>query len=93
MNAGLSAKELEALLCAHFEPAQVAVEDESRQHAGHAHGGGGHFSVRIVSPRFAALSAVQRHRAVYAALGQHMGRGVHALRVQAYTPEEWSCRA
>ena len=68
----------------------VAVRDESARHRGHAGAlEGGHFDVVIVSIRFEGLGLVERHRAVYAALGDLRERRVHALALQTYTPEEW----
>lgn len=71
-------------------PASLHLEDESAQHAGHAGAaGGGHYRLTIVSSRFAGLGAVARHRLVYEALGDLMQKGIHALAISAYTPEEF----
>jgi BolA protein len=68
----------------------VEVHDESARHRGHAGAlEGGHFDAVIVSAKFEGLEAVERHRAVYAALGDLRERRVHALALQTYTPEEW----
>jgi len=73
-----------------LEPASVDLEDESARHAGHegAKGGGGHFRLKIVSVRFAGRPARARHRMVYAALGDLMGREIHALAIAARAPDE-----
>jgi len=47
-----------------------------------------HFSARIVSPAFAGLRGVARHQLVYRALGERVGREIHALSIVALTPEE-----
>jgi acid stress-induced BolA-like protein IbaG/YrbA len=47
-----------------------------------------HFESRIVSPAFAGKRALQRHQLIYAALGERMGGEIHALSIQALTPEE-----
>lgn len=67
------------------------LEDESAQHAGHAGAasGGGHYRLTIVSGRFAGLGPVARHRLVYETLGDLMQNGIHALAINAYTPEEF----
>lgn len=71
----------------------VEVTDHSARHAGHVGAaGGGHFSVVVVSPRFAGLSRVAAQRLVYAALGDLMTSTVHALQMQTLTPEEWARR-
>lgn len=51
-------------------------------------GDGHHFEARIVSPAFRGLSRVERHRLVYAALGERMREEVHALSMITQTPEE-----
>lgn len=69
----------------------LVVRDDSHLHAGHvgAKAGGGHFHVHIVSPDFAGLSRVARHRLVYAAMGDAMRNDcIHALSIDALTPEE-----
>ncbi|MHB8454422.1 MAG: BolA family protein [Acidiferrobacterales bacterium] len=68
----------------------VEVTDESAQHAGHAgaRNGGGHYAVTVVSPQFAGKNPVERHRMVYAALGNAMREQIHALSIRAFTPEE-----
>jgi BolA protein len=55
--------------------------DESALHAGHAgaRSGGGHFRVRVASPRFQGLSRVDAQRLVYHALGEMMDGEIHAL--------------
>lgn len=71
-------------------PSALNLDDESAQHAGHAGAsGGGHYRLTIVSSRFAGLNAVARHRLVYETLGDLMQKGIHALAISAYTPEEF----
>ncbi|MDY0011287.1 MAG: BolA family protein [Rhodocyclaceae bacterium] len=71
-------------------PTQMEIGDDSALHAGHAGArlGGGHFRLTIVSPRFAGLNTVARHRLVYATLGDMMKREIHALVITAQAPEE-----
>lgn len=52
-------------------------------------GDGTHFSAIVVSGEFAGKTMVQKHQLVYGALGDRMGGEIHALSIQAYTPEEW----
>jgi stress-induced morphogen len=42
-------------------------------------GGDDHFAVRVVSSAFAGRRQVERHRMVYAALGDLMRQQIHAL--------------
>ncbi|HSQ80755.1 MAG TPA: BolA/IbaG family iron-sulfur metabolism protein [Casimicrobiaceae bacterium] len=51
-------------------------------------GDGHHFEALIVSPAFRGLSRIQRHRLVYAALGDRMREEIHALSMTTQTPEE-----
>jgi len=53
-------------------------------------GDGQHFEALIVSNVFAGKSRIQRHQAVYAALGERMKAEVHALSMKTLTPEEWA---
>ena len=71
-------------------PESVEIEDESAQHAGHAgaKGGGGHYRLTLVSPRFAGQPLQARHRMVYQALGPLMNNDIHALAIHAYAPDE-----
>lgn len=79
-------------LSAAFAPQQLEIIDDSHRHAGHASaGGGGHFSVHIVADAFSGKGLVQRHRMVYDALAELIKRNeVHALSIQARTPDEAS---
>ncbi|HDR9058458.1 TPA: BolA family transcriptional regulator [Burkholderia vietnamiensis] len=82
---------IEARLSASLAPLSLAVRDDSAQHAGHAGASsGGHYTVTIVSAAFAGKSRVARHRLVYDALADAMQRGIHALAIVAYTPEEFN---
>lgn len=72
----------------------VEVVDQSARHRGHAGAlEGGHYDAVIVSARFDGLGLVERHRVVYAALGDLRERRVHALALQTFTPQEWRSRS
>ena len=51
-------------------------------------GGGDHFAATVVSSAFAGKGPVDRHRMVYAALGDAMRGPIHALALTTTTPEE-----
>jgi BolA family transcriptional regulator, general stress-responsive regulator len=71
-------------------PASLEITDESAKHAGHAGAasGGGHFIVHIVADAFRDKTLIQRHRLVYDAVDDIMHREIHALSIQAQTPDE-----
>lgn len=74
-----------------LEPESLELIDESAQHQGHAGwqpGGGTHWRLRIVSPRFAGQTTLARHRMVYESLGELMQHPIHALAIQARAPGE-----
>ena len=76
-----------ALVC--LEPQRLIIQDDSALHAGHAgNTGGGHYTVTIVSSNFEHLSLLKRHRLVYDAAATLMKRDIHALSIQAKTPQE-----
>lgn len=79
---------IRAALEAAFAPTLLEVVDDSHRHAGHAgaRDGHGHFNVRIRSAAFVGMTALARHRAVYAALGDMMQTDIHALAIDAAPP-------
>ena len=80
---------IRAALEKELAPLQLEIKDDSAKHAGHAGAReGGHFRVRLVSEVFRGKSAIERHRLVFAAVADLMGRDIHALNIDAKTPEE-----
>ncbi len=72
-------------------PEYLQVENESSQHAGHAHGGlESHFKVTIACDEFATLSRVARHQRIYKILAEELVSPVHALVIKAFSVEEWN---
>jgi BolA protein len=85
----VTAEAIEAALRAALQPAELAVQDDSHLHAGHAGAREGrHFSVRIACASFNGLSRVARHRLVYDALRNLIPQGIHALAIDARVPGE-----
>jgi BolA family transcriptional regulator, general stress-responsive regulator len=74
-----------------LNPVELVLRDESAAHAGHAGAasGGGHWQLTIVSEEFRNRSPVARHRMVYELLGDLMRRDIHALKIEAYSPEQF----
>jgi acid stress-induced BolA-like protein IbaG/YrbA len=51
-----------------------------------------HFASRIVAAQFAGKRPIARHQMVYATLGELVGREIHALSIDALTPDELASR-
>lgn len=75
-----------------LDAVHIDIVDSSAAHANHlgAQGGGGHFRVLVVSPRFDGLSRVAAQRLVYGALGDLMTSQIHALEMRTLTPQQWA---
>jgi BolA protein len=74
--------EIRSRLEAAFAPERLEVLDESERHRGHAgyrEGGESHFRVTMRAPALAAMTRIERHRAVHAALGRDLTGRIHAL--------------
>jgi acid stress-induced BolA-like protein IbaG/YrbA len=48
---------------------------------------GVHFEATVVCESFRGKATLQRHRMVYATLGELMGNEIHALGLQTHVPE------
>jgi stress-induced morphogen len=73
--------DIRARIHAALPDAEVAVSDTT--------GTNDHFSATVVSAAFAGKGPVDRHRLVYAALGELMRGPIHALALVTETPEEY----
>lgn len=70
-------------------PQHLEWTDDSHLHAGHAGAReGGHYRLKLVSASFAGLGRIARHRLIYDALGPLVAIGIHALQIDAKTPDE-----
>ena len=72
----------------------VEIIDESHLHRGHkAAGGGGHYSIVVVSPQFENLNVMERIRLVHKALDKEMTgtpKLIHALQVMTFDTAQWN---
>lgn len=75
-----------------LQPLSCELTDDSAAHKGHAGAasGAGHFTVTIISEKFAGLNRISRHRLVYDAVGDLMHTEIHALVIHALSPSETS---
>jgi stress-induced morphogen len=72
---------LEKILKENFQEAHIILKDLV--------GDADHYEVTIVSHAFEGKKRIQRHQAVYQALGNMVGGQLHALSVKTYTPQEY----
>lgn len=75
----MTAQEIETLIRAALPEAEIKIEDLA--------GDGDHYAAHITSTAFAGLGRLQQHQLVYAALGEHMGGTLHALKLHTRIPE------
>jgi BolA family transcriptional regulator, general stress-responsive regulator len=74
-----------------LEPIRLDIINESELHAGHRGSpgtGNSHYRLLIVSPKFAGLTRVDRHRVVNQLMAEFLAGGVHAMALSTYTPGE-----
>jgi stress-induced morphogen len=81
MSASTLAAEIEARVRAALTDVKIELQDTT--------GGGDHWAATIVSPAFHGKNPVERHRLIYAALGELMRGPIHALALTTETPEEY----
>jgi len=76
-----------------FAPVSLEVVNDSERHRGHEGSPGtgeSHFTIKVVSDRFAGKSRVERHRMINEVLAEELKGRVHALAISALAPEERS---
>ena len=87
MSAGPRAERLRMALEAALHPTLLEIRDDSAKHEGHAGAReGGHFHVVIAAAGSAGVPPLERHRMVYAAAAELMGRDIQALSIDARSP-------
>ena len=74
----MNPEEIARLIRAGLPGAQVRVQSDDNTH----------FAARVIAREFAGKRSLARHQLVYRALGELMGREIHALSIEALTPEE-----
>ena len=75
----MDAGEIEARITDAFPDAKVLMVDMA--------GDGDHWAARVTSAAFEGKSRIQKHKMVYAAIGEDMGGELHALALQTFIPE------
>ena len=74
----MSPERVAELIRAGLPGASVRVESDDNTH----------FASQIVAEQFAGLRPIARHQLVYKTLGALVGREIHALSIEALTPDE-----
>jgi acid stress-induced BolA-like protein IbaG/YrbA len=54
--------------------------------------GQGHYEALVVAEQFDGKRTLARHQLVYGTLGERVGREIHALQLQTFTPVEMHAR-
>ena len=70
-----------------LSPVELDISDFSHLHTGHG-ADGAHVSLSIASASFRERPLLARHRMVYQAVGDLVPGYIHALSINAYSPEE-----
>jgi acid stress-induced BolA-like protein IbaG/YrbA len=78
----MTPQQIAELLRAALPRAQVEVRSDDNTH----------FSARLIGPEFEGLKPLARHQLIYRTLGASVGGEIHALTIEAFTPQEWSAR-
>jgi acid stress-induced BolA-like protein IbaG/YrbA len=78
----MSPEEVARLIRAGLPGAEVHVQSDDNTH----------FAARVIAREFSGKRTLLRHQLVYRTLGELMGREIHALSIEALTPDESSGR-
>jgi len=85
-------EKIESILKNQLDINHIKIEDESHLHSGHKQnrnaGSGGHYKAVIISKSFDNLSLIERHRLVYKALGDLIGKEIHAFSMKTISNKE-----
>ena len=68
----------------------IEIKDFTGRHLNHKqHDGGFHLEAIIVSESFINKTLIDRHKIIYAALGELLKHEIHAFSMKTLTTEEW----
>ena len=82
-------EKIRTALMQNFKPQKLEIFDESHLHTGHqgAKSGKGHYRVLISSELFRDIPQIKRHKMVFRALGDLLDTDIHAISIDASTPD------
>ncbi len=76
----MTSNEIQQLITVGLPECEVSVSSDDNTH----------FDAVVICTEFAGKRPLQRHQMVYRTLGDLMGGEIHALSIQALTPDEQS---
>ena len=53
-------------------------------------GNGDHYSILVISNKFANMSLIERHKIIYSIFDKEITKEIHAMQIETYTHEEWN---
>ena len=53
-------------------------------------GNGDHYSILVISNKFANMSLIERHKIIYSIFDKEITKEIHAMQIKTYTHEEWN---
>ena len=74
----MNPQEIKSLILNSIENSEVEVNSEDNVH----------FEATIISDSFNQKSLLERHKMIYASLGDKMSQEIHALTINTFTPDE-----
>ena len=74
----MNPQEIKSLILNSIKNSEVEVHSEDNVH----------FEATIISDSFNQKSLLERHKMIYASLGDKMSQEIHALTINALTPDE-----
>ncbi|MBY7649482.1 MAG: BolA family transcriptional regulator [Candidatus Liberibacter europaeus] len=73
-------------------PEELQVINESNLHIGHKPefdgSGETHIRIKIISKSFIGMNKLLRHKKIYELLQTEINNGLHAISIEAFSPEE-----
>ena len=53
-------------------------------------GNGDHYSILVISNKFANMSLIERHKIIYSIFDKEITKEIHAMQIKTYTHKEWN---
>ncbi len=88
----MTLEEIRKILESRFSPTVLRLLDQSHHHVGHPENMQERemlLDLVIVSKAFEGKSLIEKHTALYTALGVGKNPSIHGITIHAYSPVEW----